>query len=189
LTIFRPGGATSCSQGLQSLEKCRNTKPKPRRGDVITEYKMPSTHTNLLYHLVFSTKCRIPLITPNVEDELYNYIGGIIRGEGGTMLEIGGIAEHVHILTRFKPSIPLSELLAKIKGNSSKWANENKMKLRKFGWQEGYGAFSVSDSQVQAVTKYIRSQKEHHRKQTFQEEFVALLRKHGIEYDERFLWD
>jgi hypothetical protein len=80
-------------------------------------------------------------------------------------------------------------MLGRIKANSSKWANENKMELRKFGWQEGYGAFSVSESQVPAVTNYIRGQEEHHRKQTFQEEYVALLQKHGIEYNEKYLWD
>lgn len=80
-------------------------------------------------------------------------------------------------------------MLGRIKGNSSKWANETKMKIRKFGWQEGYGAFSVSESQASAVAKYIRSQEEHHRQQSFQEEFVALLKRHGIAYDERYLWD
>jgi putative transposase len=150
---------------------------------------MPSTHTNLLYHIVFSTKCRIPLITKNIQEELYRYIGGIIRGEGGISLEIGGTIDHIHLLTKFKPAISISEMLARIKANSSKWVNENNMKLRKFGWQEGYGAFSVSESQIGAVGKYIRGQEEHHRKQTFQEEYVALLKRHGIEYDERYLWD
>jgi putative transposase len=150
---------------------------------------MPSTHTNLLYHLVFSTKCRIPLITPKLQDELYRYIGGIIRSEGGIILEIGGINDHIHLLTKFKPTKTISEMLACIKANSSKWANENKMKMQKFGWQEGYAAFSVSESQASAVIKYIRSQEEHHRKQTFQEEYVALLERHGIAYNEQYLWD
>jgi putative transposase len=167
---------------------CTNN-PKPRRGDVFAEVEMPSTHANLLYHLVFSTKCRIPLITSNLQEELYRYIGGIIRGEGGVLLEIGGIEDHIHILTKLKPSIAVSEITARIKGNSSKWANETKMKMRKFGWQEGYGAFSVSESQVPRLAKYIQSQQEHHRTKTFQEEYVALLRKHRIEYEERYLWD
>jgi putative transposase len=154
-----------------------------------TGKQMPSTHTNLLYHIVFSTKCRIPLITQNLQDELYRYTGGIIRAEGGVSLEIGGTTDHLHLLTRFKPAISVSEMLGRIKANSSKWANENKMKLRKFGWQEGCGAFSVSESQVNSVVNYIRGQEEHHRKQTFQEEYVALLQKHGIEYDEKYLWD
>ncbi len=150
---------------------------------------MPSTYTNLLYHIVFSTKDRIPLITDNLQEELYKYIGGIIRGEGGIELEIGDTKDHIHILAKFKPALSVSDMLNKIKANSSKWANDHKMKYRKFGWQEGYAAFSVSESQVPAVREYIRKQEEHHRKQTYQEEFVALLERHGIEYDPKYLWD
>jgi REP-associated tyrosine transposase len=150
---------------------------------------VPSTYTNLLYHIVFSTKDRIPLITNELQEELYCYIGGIIRAEGGVQLEIGGMTDHIHILAKIKPAISVSEMLAKIKANSSKWANDHKMKMRKFGWQEGYAAFSVSESQVISVREYIRNQKEHHREQTFQEEFIALLERHGIEYDPRYLWD
>jgi REP element-mobilizing transposase RayT len=150
---------------------------------------VPSTYTNLLYHIVFSTKDRIPLINEEFQEELYRYIGGIIRAEGGIQLEIGGVSDHVHMLTKIKPAIAVSEMLAKIKANSSKWLNDHKMKMRKFGWQEGYGAFTVSESQVPTVREYIRNQEEHHRKQTYQEEFVALLERHGIEYDPRYLWD
>jgi REP element-mobilizing transposase RayT len=120
---------------------------------------------------------------------VYRYIGGIIRAEGGTQLEIGGMSDHVHILAKVKPAISISDMLAKLKANSSKWANDHKMKMRKFGWQEGYAAFTVSESQVAAVREYIRNQHEHHRKQTYQEEFVALLERHGIDYDPRYLWD
>jgi REP element-mobilizing transposase RayT len=150
---------------------------------------MPSTYTNLLYHIVFSTKERIPLINDNLKEELYKYIGGIIRSEGGVQLEIGGTSDHIHILAKFKPAISVSEMLNKIKANSSKWANDHKMELRKFGWQEGYAAFSVSESQAPAVAEYIRNQEEHHRKQTFREEFLALLKRHGIEFDPQYLWD
>ena len=104
-------------------------------------------------------------------------------------LEIGSVSDHLHILVKIKPAIAVSEMLAKIKANSSKWINDHKMKLRKFGWQEGYAAFTVSESQAPAVRDYIRSQESHHRKQTYQEEFVALLERHGIEYDPRYLWD
>ena len=150
---------------------------------------MPSTYTNLLYHLVFSTKNRIPLITHGLQEELYKYIGGIIRNEGGVLLEIGGTNDHVHLLTKFKPAISVSEILNRIKANSSKWANRHKMPMRNFRWQEGYAAFSVSESRVPTVAEYIRNQEEHHRKQTFQEEFVALLKRHGIDHDPRYLWD
>ena len=104
-------------------------------------------------------------------------------------MEIGGTNDHIHILAIFKAAVSVSEMLAKIKANSSKWANDHKMKLRKFGWQEGYAAFTVSESQVPTVREYIRNQEDHHRKQTYQEEFVALLERNGIEYDPRFLWD
>lgn len=150
---------------------------------------MPSTYTNLLYHIIFSTKNRTPLITDELKEELYKYIGGIVRAEGGIQIEIGGIEDHVHILAKIKPSISVSEMLNKIKANSSKWANDHKMKLRKFGWQEGYAAFSVSESQAPSVAEYIRNQEEQHRKQTFQEELIAMLKRHGIQYDPKYLWD
>lgn len=150
---------------------------------------MPSTYTNLLYHIVFSTKQRRPYITEDLREELCRYIGGIIRAEGGVQLEIGGTSDHIHILAKLKPAISVSEILNKVKSNSSKWANDQKMKVRKFAWQEGYSAFSVSESQVPNLVQYIRSQEEHHRKQSFQEELLALLELHGIEYDPTYLWD
>jgi REP element-mobilizing transposase RayT len=149
---------------------------------------MPSTYTNLVYHIVFSTKNRQPLITDEFKEELYRYIGGIIRAEGGVQIEIGGVADHVHILAKFKPSIAVSDMLRLIKANSSKWANEGKSKQH-FAWQEGFSAFSVSESQFDLVRRYIRNQEEHHRGQSFQEELVALLEKHGVDYDSRYLLD
>jgi putative transposase len=150
---------------------------------------MPSTYTNLLYHIVFSTKDRQPLVTEVLKEELYRYIGGIVRAEGGAQLEIGGTTDHVHILAKLKPAISVSQLLNRIKTNSSKWVNENGKLGVRFAWQEGYSAFSVSESQVEYVREYIRTQEEHHRKQTFQEELVAILQRHGVEYDPRYLWD
>lgn len=150
---------------------------------------MPSTYTNLIYHIVFSTKQRLPLISADLQDELYRYIGGIIRGEGGTLLEIGGTADHIHILAKLKPSKSISEMLNRIKANSSKWANEEKMEIRKFGWQEGYSAFTVSESKVHAVKEYIRNQEQHHRQQDYKQEIEALLERHGVNYDEQYLWD
>ena len=150
---------------------------------------MSGTYTNLLYHLVFSTKQRIPLITTALQEELYRYMGGIIRGQGGTLLEIGGMPDHVHLLAKFSPKKAVSDMLKDIKANSSKWVNEEKTSLRKFGWQEGYAAFTVSESQVTQVVKYIRNQEEHHRKRNFKSELIGLLDRHEIEYDERNLWD
>jgi putative transposase len=150
---------------------------------------MAGTYTNLLYHVVFSTKGRFPLVTCELQPELYAYVGGIVRGEGGVLIEIGGMADHVHLLAKFKPTGAVAEMLRLVKGNSSKWVNEEKFKARKFGWQDGYGAFSVSESQVDAVREYIRTQEAHHRGLSFQDEFRALLDRHGIECDERYLWD
>jgi putative transposase len=150
---------------------------------------MPSTFTNLLYHIVFSTKQREPLITENLREELYKYIGGIIRGEEGILIEIGDIDDHIHLLVKIKPSISISEMLNKIKANSSKWFNENQKSSRRFAWQEGYAAFSVSESQAPNVRDYIRNQREHHQRISFQEEFIAILEKHGVSYDPRYIWD
>ncbi|PHR97630.1 MAG: transposase [Blastopirellula sp.] len=150
---------------------------------------MPNTYTNLLYHIVFSTKHRASLITDSLQDELYKYIGGIIREHGGTLLEIGGMPDHVHLVVRFKADKPISHLMQLIKGNSSKWVTEQKKQTVRFSWQEGYAAFSVSESQLPAVLKYVSNQEEHHRKTSFRDEFLALLRKHAIKYDERYILD
>ena len=177
----------SCSQGREPLVVCLDTvAPKERH---LRALYMPSTFTNLLYHIVFSTKHREPLITDELQEELYRYIGGIIRAEGGVLLEIGGVADHVHLLSKIKPVVTVSEMLNRIKANSSKWVNENNKSKQRFSWQEGYAAFSVSESQVPLVKEYIQHQEDHHRKQTFQEELVAILEKHGVEYDPRHLWD
>jgi REP element-mobilizing transposase RayT len=150
---------------------------------------MAGTYTNLLYHIVFSTKNRVSLNRKELQPDLYAYIGGIVRGEGGTLIEIGGIPDHVHLLAKLKPTVSISEMLKKIKANSSGWVNQEKLKMRKFGWQDGYAAFSVSESQVAVLRRYIREQEQHHRGQSYQDEFLALLERHGIEYDERYLWD
>lgn len=150
---------------------------------------MPGTYTNLLYHIVFSTKNRRSLVTKHLKDDLYAYMGGIVRGEGGTLLEIGGMADHVHLLVKLKPTLALSDFLRVLKSNSSKWANERPGRIKKLGWQEGYAAFTVSESQVEKVAEYIRNQEQHHRGRDFKKELISLLQKHGIEYDEKYLWD
>ncbi|MGY8769375.1 MAG: IS200/IS605 family transposase [Pirellulales bacterium] len=150
---------------------------------------MATTYTNLLYHIVFSTKLREPVITKGLQGELYKYIGGIIRDEGGSLQEIGGMPDHVHLVVRFKTNDLISHLMQLIKGNSSKWLNERVDQSTKFAWQAGYAAFSVSESQLPVVIKYVQGQEEHHKERSFKEEFLALLRKHAIEFDERYVWD
>ena len=150
---------------------------------------MPSTYCNLLYHVIFSTKQREPLVTPAWREELYSYIAGILRGQDGQALEIGGTPDHVHVVMRIRPDVSVSDMVRLVKANSSKWANERPDGAGRFAWQRGYGAFTVSVSQLEAVRQYVRSQEEHHRHRTFQEEFVEFLKRHGIEFDERYLWD
>ena len=136
---------------------------------------MASTLTNLLYHIVFTTRKKQNLIIPELSTELYPYIGGIIREENGKLLKIGGTLNHVHILARFHASISVSEMMRRIKGSSSKWVNENSKNTSHFTWQRGYDAFSVSESSVGNVVSYIENQEEHHRNTTFEEKFLRLL--------------
>ncbi len=150
---------------------------------------MPSTYTNLLYHIIFSTKQRHQLISDESREELYRHIGGIIRAERGIQLEIGGTDDHIHILAKLKPAESVSNLLNRIKANSSKWINENGKSSVRFAWQEGYAAFTVSESQAPVVSEYIGNQQEHHKKQSFQDELLAFLQRHGVEFDPKYLWD
>ena len=150
---------------------------------------MPASHTNLLYHFVFSTKERRALVTPKLQAELYPYIGGIVRSERGILLDIGGMPDHVHLVARLRADTAVADMVRLVKANSSKWANERKDLTDGFAWQAGYGAFTISQSQLPTVREYVQTQERHHRRKTFQEELVALLKKHGIEYDERYLWE
>ena len=148
-----------------------------------------STYTNLLFHIIYSTKYRKPLIQSAWQDELYAYIGGIIREEKGTLLKIGGIVDHVHLLAKLSPTIAISDMLRLIKSNSSKWVNERPEVQAKFEWQSGYSAFSVSESQAPVVGNDITNQAEHHRSKSFKEEFLEILAKHNIEVDMRYVFE
>ena len=148
---------------------------------------MPATHLSLYYHLVFSTKSRLPWIRDSWEQRLHSYIGGIIRELGGVAGEIGGISDHIHILASLKATCCLADVMKEIKASSSGWIHRT-LRYRRFGWQSGYGAFTVSRSDVDATKQYIRGQKEHHRKRTFMEEYLDLLRQNGIEFDAKYLW-
>ena len=150
---------------------------------------MASTLTNLLVHVVFNTKGHEPLVTDELRGRLYPYIGGIFRNEAAESLAIGGTADHIHLAIKVRPNQMLSDLVRKARANSSKWVNENRLCPGRFAWQSGYGGFSVSASQIDKVRRYIENQAEHHRTKTFEEEFLGLLNKHGIEYDPEYLWD
>jgi REP element-mobilizing transposase RayT len=150
---------------------------------------MPSSYTCLRYHLIWSTKHREPLISDDVRAPLFQYMGGILRGHGGKLLAAGGMPDHVHLLADISKQQTLADALRDLKANSSGWIHETFPNLSGFAWQTGYGAFTVSYSNADGVKQYIANQAEHHRVRTFQEEFVEFLKRHGIEYDERYLWD
>lgn len=135
---------------------------------------MAGTYTKLFYHIVFSTNDRRPLIVDEFESELHKYMGGVIRGIGGISLEINGMPDHVHILAILPPKAAVSDSLRDIKANSSKWIHETK-KSERFGWQDGFAAFTVSKSQVEPVRQYIREQKAHHVRIEYKSELLGLL--------------
>lgn len=149
---------------------------------------MPRSYTNLIYHIVFSTKDRKPLITSEREGRLYEYIGGIIRGLGGILLIINGVDDHVHVLAKLRPDRSVSDVLRDLKANSSGWMHDVFPDARDFSWQNGYGAFTVSESQVGNVTDYIAKQKQHHLNESFEREFVTILEKNGISFQMKYLW-
>ena len=147
---------------------------------------MSGTFSNLSVHVVFSTKDRLPLMTMPIRDELFPYIGGIVRGLGGTIITVGGMPDHVHLVARLPTTVSVADVARIVKANSSKRMNE-KFTTMKFWWQRGYGAFSVSHSALPAVVNYVRDQERHHRGLSFEEELTILVTKHGIDFDMRHL--
>jgi putative transposase len=150
---------------------------------------MPGTYSQILLHVVFSTKRRAPWITADVSERLYPYIGGIVRAEKGVLYDIGGVEDHVHMYLRWRPDGSVSDLMRTVKTRSSKWVHDEFPSLREFAWQEGYSVFSVSKSQEGAVNAYIAGQAEHHKKEDFKSELLRFLRAHGVEFDEKYVFD
>jgi REP element-mobilizing transposase RayT len=148
---------------------------------------MSQSFTNLIYHIVFSTKDRRPLITGACEARLHDYIGGTLRGQDGISLAINGTEDHVHVLAKLRPDEALSDVLRDLKANASGWMHNVFPELKDFSWQRGYGAFTVSASQVAPVRDYIARQKEHHQRESFRDEFIGFLKANGIPFDERYL--
>ena len=148
---------------------------------------MPSTHTSLHYHLVFSTKDRIPMIHADWRNDLHSYLGGIVKKLQGVPVKIGGIDDHVHLLIGLKATHCLADVLREIKKGSSEWVHEELQK-KLFSWQPGYGAYTVSPISLKSVSGYIEKQEEHHRKKSFQEEYIEMLEAGCIEYEEQYLW-
>ena len=147
------------------------------------------SYISSFFHCVFSTKERQPLILPRLQERLWPYLGGIARENQMTAIEIGGVADHIHILLSLPSTLPLAKALQLIKGGSAKWVHDTFPEHRLFGWQVKYGAFSVSVSQLDKTIQYVKNQAEHHQRMSFQEEFVALLKKHRIAFVERYLWE
>src|SRR5262245_42565380 len=161
-----------------------NTMPAVRSGG-----PMGQSYTCLHYHLVFSTKNRSSIITLEMRPRLWEYLGGIVRGQRGIPVLVGGTADHVHLLVTLRQEPALAAFLRELKAGSSRWVHDTYPADTGFAWQTGYGAFTVSHSGLEVVKAYIANQEEHHRSLTFQDEFRALLSKHGIEFDEKYLWD
>lgn len=150
---------------------------------------MPNTYTQLYIQFVFAVKGRESLIKKEWKDELYKYITGIVQNNKSKMLAINGVSDHIHIFTGYKPSVSIPDLVKDIKVASSLWVNEKKLTKTRFNWQEGYGAFSYSRSQIDAVCKYIINQEAHHQKQTFREEYLEFLKQFEIEYEDKYLFE
>ncbi len=150
---------------------------------------MSHSIVKILVHIVFSTKNRADLITPEIENELFRYIHGIVENNKSKLIIAGGMPNHIHLLVSLPKKIDVPELIGDIKRDSSSWIKKQGTEFQNFYWQKGYGAFSIGQSQVAIVTRYIKNQKEHHKKRVFEDEFRALLKKYEIEYDERYLWD
>jgi len=149
---------------------------------------MPNTYTQIHVHSVFAVQNRSSLISTQWNERLYQYITAIIQNKGHKLLSINGMPDHVHILFGMRPTQSLSDLMQDIKGDSSRWINENRFVPGKFSWQEGYGGFSYSKSQISAVAKYIENQEKHHKRKTFIEEYLKILKDFEIEYDERYIF-
>jgi putative transposase len=149
---------------------------------------MANTYASLHYHVIFSTKNREPWLAPSIEQRIWEFIGGVARAHKMTALQVGGCDDHIHALVMATTMIAPFQIAQYLKGGSSKWIHDEFPRLRNFGWQDGYAAFTVSKSSIIEVITYLQNQREHHRRKTFQEEYVEFLRQNGIEYDERYLW-
>jgi putative transposase len=150
---------------------------------------MAGKHLSLMIHFVWSTKGCEPFLSPDWRHRMYGYIGGVLRNKKAVLICAGGTSDHVHLYASLPSTITIAETVNFMKSNSSRWVHENHSHLRAFAWQDGYGAFSVSKSAEQKLIEYIENQEMHHRKRDFKEEFLDLLKKHNIEYNEKYLWD
>jgi putative transposase len=150
---------------------------------------MSGKYLSLLVHFTWSTKTRQPWLEPDMRNDLYSYIGGIMNNKQAKLISAGGMYDHIHLYASMPSTISVVDFVNAVKSNSSQWIHESYGRLRDFACQEGYGAFSVSKSEETKVVRYISNQEKHHRKRTFKEELIGLLQKHEIPYDNRYIWD
>jgi len=150
---------------------------------------MPQSHSVILVHIVFSTKNRDPFLHKDMRERLYAFMGGIARDCGSPMLDRGGVEDHVHLLCSQSRTITIAKLVEELKTRSSKWVKTLSPSFEQFRWQAGYGAFSIGRSQQEDLGRYFARQEEHHAKTDFKTEYRGLLRKYGVDYDERYVWD
>jgi REP element-mobilizing transposase RayT len=150
---------------------------------------MAQSLANVLVHIIFSTKNRTPFIKPDIENELFPYLASIFKACRSPAHQIGGTEDHIHVVCSLSRTIAIANLLEEVKKSSSKWIKTKGDQYSKFAWQNGYGAFSIGQSQLPMVKSYIIDQRDHHQKKTFQEEFREFLQKYQIQFDERYVWD
>jgi putative transposase len=150
---------------------------------------MPQSLSYLLVHIVFSTKDRAPNLDASVRSALHAYLATVARNAGCECYRVGGVTDHVHLAVRISRTITIAHLIEELKTSSSKWLKTQSSALAHFAWQSGYGAFSVGPADLEALRQYIDTQEEHHRTHTFQEEYRAFLKRYGVEFDERYVWD
>jgi putative transposase len=166
-----------------------NRKENERPEGPTSGATMPQSLSKIAVHSVFSTKHRAAIIAEPLWDELHTYTGGVLREHGCSPIRVGGVADHVHILFELSRTMTIAKIMETVKTATSKWLKSKSPLLVNFHWQNGYGAFSVSEAEVEAVTAYIANQKDHHKRKTFQEEFQGLLHSCKVDYDERYVWD
>jgi REP element-mobilizing transposase RayT len=188
LSLPRRGGNIPAQGNALGEERPQIGKALKGRDKTRTK-SMPQSLAKNLIHLIYSTKHRTPCLAPEVRSRLFAYKAGILKEWDSPALVIGGVADHVHLLFRLSKNHALVKVIEEVKQGSSKWLKTQGNEFCDFHWQAGYGAFSVSQSNVEQVKRYIEQQEEHHRTRTFQDELRALLKRHGIEYDERYVWD
>jgi REP element-mobilizing transposase RayT len=176
-----PEGAAGLSEGRKPWKSAN----KIDRALEVRHF-LPQTLSNLLIHVIFSTRDRASLINEKLRPDLIAYIGGIVRNIGGQLIAGGGTSDHAHLLIRLPAAVSVADAMRAVKANSSGWVREQNVD---FAWQAGYGASSVSQSNAREVEKYILRQEDHHRRIGFREELILLLRKHNVNYDERYLWE